>query len=136
MVDRLFERLLKRTRGLQQKTGEHGEGSDAGQEPPSRTGGDGGAPDRAGAARRPQVGQEQSELDVQVSKFDIARTAEVAEEARTLPWGYGKTRVTAMFVDADRLFTYWEVTDPAIAGARAGLGLAGRAPGSASACTT
>ena len=50
---------------------------------------------RAGAARRPQVGQEQSELDVQVSKFDIARTEEVAEEARTLPWGYGKTRVTA-----------------------------------------
>jgi uncharacterized protein len=82
-------------------------------------------PAHAGAAGRSQVGQEQIELDVQISKFDIARTEKAAEEVRDLPWGYGKNRATAMFIDADRLFTYWEVTDPAIEGARAGLGPGG-----------
>ena len=129
-VDRLLERLLESTRGLQQKAEQARERRDAGRLPASRASGQAGSqeslPARAGAhARYPEVGQEQSELDVQVSKFDTARAEEVAEEARTLPWSYGKTRATAMFVDADRLFIYWEVTDPAIEAARVGLGPGG-----------
>ena len=42
-----------------------------------------------------------------------------------IPWGYGYDRVTAMPVDPLRLYVYWEVTDNAIAAARAGLGPAG-----------
>jgi hypothetical protein len=102
-VDRLLQRLVK-GHDLEQKDGDQIEPDDAGP---------------------PGVGQERAALHVQVSKFDIARTEEVAEEARNLPWGYGRTRATAMFVDADRLFTYWEVTDPAIEDARAQLGPGG-----------
>jgi hypothetical protein len=42
-----------------------------------------------------------------------------------LPWSYGEDRVTAMVIDPDRLFVYFEVTDPAIERARAALGAAG-----------
>ena len=34
-----------------------------------------------------------------------------------------------MVVDPERLFVYWEVTDDAVAAARAGLGQAGGTPG-------
>ena len=46
---------------------------------------------------------------------------------KDIPWGYGYDRVTAMAVDPARLYVYWEVTDSAIAAARAGLGAGGRA---------
>jgi hypothetical protein len=42
-----------------------------------------------------------------------------------IPWSYGRDRVTAMPVDADRLYVYWEVTDEAVGRARAGLGPGG-----------
>ena len=42
-----------------------------------------------------------------------------------IPWGYGYDRVTAMVIDPERLYVYWEVTDDAVAAARAGLGPAG-----------
>jgi hypothetical protein len=42
-----------------------------------------------------------------------------------IPWSYGRDRVTAMPVDPDRLYVYWEVTDEAMAAARAGLGQGG-----------
>ena len=50
-----------------------------------------------------------------------------AEAGRSehIPWGYGQDRVTAMVVDPDRLYVYWEVTDEAIARARAALGAGG-----------
>ena len=57
-------------------------------------------------------------------KFDL-RLGEDEPEAEDIPWGYGQDRVTAMVVDPDRLYVYWEVTDEAIARARAGLGAAG-----------
>jgi hypothetical protein len=124
-VDHLLERVLKGVRGEPAETVRE-QAEDEGLDRDSSRRGD--ARERASArtaADQVEVGQERSELDVQVSKFDIARSAEVAAEARTLPWGYGKSRATAMFVDADRLFTYWEVTDPAIEEARAGLGPGG-----------
>ena len=46
--------------------------------------------------------------------------------AEDIPWGYGQDRVTAMVVDPDRLYVYWEVTDEALERARAGLGPGGR----------
>jgi hypothetical protein len=42
-----------------------------------------------------------------------------------IPWGYDQDRVTAMAVDPEGLFVYWEVTDAAIERARAGLGPGG-----------
>jgi hypothetical protein len=57
-------------------------------------------------------------------KFDLG--AAVPEPMpEHIPWGYGQDRVTAMVVDPDRLYVYWEVTDEAIARARAGLGADG-----------
>jgi hypothetical protein len=40
-----------------------------------------------------------------------------------IPWGYGRNRVTAMAVDPYRAFVYWELTDEAIEGGRAELGV-------------
>jgi len=59
-------------------------------------------------------------------KFDLGRPAETRTETEHIPWGYGQDRVTAMVVDPDRLYVYWEVTDEAIERARGGLGPAGR----------
>ena len=54
------------------------------------------------------------------------RSADLARStAKEIPWGYGHDRVTAMPVDPDRLFAYWEVLDESIARARAQLGRGG-----------
>jgi hypothetical protein len=59
------------------------------------------------------------------SKFDLGPGTEHAEPQRNIPWGYGQDRVTAMVVDPERMFVYWEVTDDAIARARRELGRGG-----------
>ena len=60
-------------------------------------------------------------------KFEVHPSA-VAKEAATppkdIPWGYGKDRVSAMPVDPDRLFVYWEVTEDGLDRARKTLGAA------------
>src|SRR6266566_2469940 len=43
-----------------------------------------------------------------------------------IPWGYGRDRLTAMVVDPNRLYLYWELTDHAIDKAREGLGPGGK----------
>jgi hypothetical protein len=43
-----------------------------------------------------------------------------------IPWGYGHDRLTAMVVDPNRLYVYWEATDQAIEKARQGLGAGGK----------
>src|SRR5579872_1480110 len=58
-------------------------------------------------------------------KFDLGPDAEEPPMPRNIPWGYGHDRVTAMVVDPDRLFVYWEVTDEAMARARRELGKGG-----------
>ena len=58
-------------------------------------------------------------------KFDLGPTRETEAMPQDIPWGYGQDRVTAMVIDPDRLYVYWEVTDDAITAARAGLGPAG-----------
>jgi len=60
-------------------------------------------------------------------KFDLGLTPdETREQDRNIPWGYGQDRVTAMAVDPEQLYVYWEVTDEALERARAGLGAGGR----------
>src|SRR5262249_36064203 len=59
-------------------------------------------------------------------KFDLGPTTEEAvDTAPRIPWGYGQDHVTAMVVDPERLYIYWEVTDEAIERARTGLGPGG-----------
>jgi len=43
----------------------------------------------------------------------------------TIPWSYGLDRITAMAIDPDRLYAWWEVTDAAIERARQALGPGG-----------
>ena len=59
-------------------------------------------------------------------KFDLGLPPTAAPETPTIPWSYGRDRVTAMVVDPERLYVYWEATDDAIGRARAGLDAAGR----------
>ena len=59
-------------------------------------------------------------------KFDLGLTSDEGGEAEHIPWGHGETRVTAMVVDPERLYVYWEATDEAIERARAELGSRGR----------
>ena len=58
-------------------------------------------------------------------KFDLGLPATRELVPDTIPWGYGLDRVTAMVIDPERLFVYWEVTDAAIERARQGLGAGG-----------
>jgi hypothetical protein len=57
-------------------------------------------------------------------KYQMGRTEPEAVPDH-IPWGYGLDRVTAMVVDPDYLYAYWEVTTEAIDQARAKLGAAG-----------
>lgn len=47
---------------------------------------------------------------------------QLVESPREIPWGYGKDRVTAMPIDPERLYVYWEVVEESIARARKQLG--------------
>ena len=58
-------------------------------------------------------------------KFDLGPAVEAAPMPQNIPWGYGYDRVTAMVVDPERLYVYWELTDDAVAAARATLGRGG-----------
>ncbi len=59
----------------------------------------------------------------QAPDVDPARIRALAEAH--IPWSYGRDRVSALPVDPEMLYAYWEVTDEAVARARAGLGPAG-----------
>jgi hypothetical protein len=59
-------------------------------------------------------------------ELDPGRPTRTPGEAEHIPWAYGQDRVTAMVVDPERLYVYWEVTDEAIERARSGLGAGGR----------
>ena len=77
-----------------------------------------------GEARTGKSGEAGEPPDV-ARKFDLGRPAEHAVAPEHIPWSYGQDRVTAMPIDPDRLYAYWEVTDDAITRARAGLGPGG-----------
>jgi hypothetical protein len=58
-------------------------------------------------------------------KFDLGPKVDTEPMPQNIPWGYGVDRVTAMVVDPERLYVYWEVTDDSVATARAALGPGG-----------
>lgn len=61
-----------------------------------------------------------------VAKLDLGPAAHAGERpVAHIPWSYGADRVTAAAIDPDRLFIWWELTDPAIERARARLGPGG-----------
>jgi len=59
------------------------------------------------------------------AKLDLGPAGKAEKPVEHIPWGYGQDRVVAAAVDPDRLFVYWEVTDPAIDRTRAALGPGG-----------
>jgi hypothetical protein len=65
--------------------------------------------------------QEALRAKFELGPHEWTRTLDARERAQTIPWGYGRDMVTAMAVDPERLFAYWEVTDEAIVRARAHL---------------
>jgi hypothetical protein len=58
-------------------------------------------------------------------KYELGR-AEPGVVPEHIPWGYAQDRVTAMVVDPDYLYAYWEVTADAIEQARTKLGAGGK----------
>ena len=58
------------------------------------------------------------------AKFELGRPVE-PPAAKFVPWGYSQDRISAMAVDPDRLFLYWELRDESIAALRARLGKGG-----------
>jgi len=73
-------------------------------------------------------------LDNAVLRIDKGRVtppSDADQEPRAprpehIPWGYGHDRITAMVVDPNRLYVYWELTDQAIETVRPGLGAGGK----------
>jgi hypothetical protein len=59
-------------------------------------------------------------------KFDLGPDTQEEPTPHHIPWSYGQNRVTAMVVDPDKMFVYWECTDSAIDSARRGLGPTGQ----------
>ena len=78
----------------------------------------------ANRARSTAEAAEALEADVAASKFDLGPEVKEPREAH-IPWGYAHDRITAMAIDPDRLYCYWEVTDDAIEAARERLGPGG-----------
>jgi len=62
-----------------------------------------------------------------MAKLDLGPAGRGEEPVEHIPWSYGVDRVTAAALDPDKLYVYWEVTDPAIERARAALGPGGPA---------
>jgi len=82
----------------------------------------------------PRQPTEGLDLDNAVLRIDKGRVAppSAADEqvpivhAEHIPWGYGRDRITAMVVDPNRFYVYWELTEPSIEKARLGLGAGGK----------
>jgi hypothetical protein len=55
-------------------------------------------------------------------KFDLGPDSHEEPTPHNIPWSYGQNRVTAMVVDPEKMFVYWECTDSAIDSARRALG--------------
>ncbi len=101
------------------------EGSAKQAEPPEAPRGE--ARTAAAEAREPgRTNEPDAEPDpAATAKLAIGPAAAAREKPAQIPWSYGADRLTASAIDPDRLFVYWEVTDPAIERARASLGAGG-----------
>jgi hypothetical protein len=73
-------------------------------------------------------------LDNPVLRIDHGRVTPPSDDDQeprrvhdeNIPWGYGHDRITTMAIDPNRLYIYWELTDPAIDKARQALGTGAR----------
>ena len=74
----------------------------------------------------PPEGSTESGLAPFPEKFDLGPDSQEEPTPHHIPWSYGQNRVTAMVVDPEQMFAYWECTDGAIEAARRGLGRGGR----------
>ncbi len=79
------------------------------------------AKERAGRSRADFEAHKYSLTDRETSATEPREAA----PPRTIPSAYGRDRVTALAVDPERLYVYWEVTDEASERSRAGLGPGG-----------
>jgi hypothetical protein len=73
----------------------------------------------------PGTGAADDDTALTFHKFDLGPGAEERPAPQHIPWGYNQDRVTAMFVDPEKLYAYWEVTDSAMEVARRALGPGG-----------
>lgn len=123
LVDRLWQAwqdLLARVRGP------------VSSQPPTQTGrsvnGTGAAAKGVGPADAKRENEDEPGEPVAPIAHKFERHPSVVKETapppKDIPWGYGKDRVTAMPVDPDRLFVYWEVTEDSLERARKTLGAA------------
>jgi hypothetical protein len=81
--------------------------------------------------RRPTEALALDNAVLRIEKGRVSPPSAADDEPRAprpehIPWGYGHDRVTAMVVDPNRLYVYWELTDQAIEKAREGLGKGGK----------
>jgi hypothetical protein len=76
-------------------------------------------------ALRTMAPSEPAESADHARKFDLGERGEEPRAVDNIPWSYGQDRVTAMVVDPDRLYVYWDATDDAIERTRQRLGANG-----------
>jgi hypothetical protein len=100
--------------------------------PSGRSQPDGSQPGSNGANDRDPTGDDappesstESGLAPFPEKFDLGPGSQEEPTPHHIPWSYGQNRVTAMVVDPEKMFAYWECTDAGIDNARRGLGQAG-----------
>jgi hypothetical protein len=86
-------------------------------------------PEHTAVAEPPAAGEIPKEPPnpAAAARLDLGHASPARPREEHIPWSYGQDRVTAMAVDPETLYVYWEVTDPAIERARAALGAAGEA---------
>ncbi|HEU4386033.1 MAG TPA: DUF4912 domain-containing protein [Anaeromyxobacteraceae bacterium] len=88
------------------------------------------APARKGSAPAqtepaPAQGGDPERDPTPLAKLDLGPAPRSEPPVEHIPWSYGLDRITAAAVDPDRLYAYWEVTDPSIERARVALGPGG-----------
>ena len=85
------------------------------------------APDPAEIAETPAVAVHKFDVGEGTTRGKPQDFAGLRAEAEShIPWSYGQNKVTALPVDPDRLFVYWEVTQAAVEQARGALGPGGK----------
>lgn len=118
----LAERMIPALRELSERAGSTASGQAPRAAATTRQPKRGASP--ANGGRTAAEAAQALEAEVAASKFDLGPEAKEPREAH-IPWGYAHDRITAMAIDPDRLYCYWEVTDDAIEATRQRLGPGG-----------
>ena len=96
------------------------------------------APPQATAAASPPAGAVPLERPspAAAARLDLGPGAGGTGREEHIPWSYGQDRITAMAVDPDTLYVYWEVADRPWSGREPRSGTRAAAPGSVCGSTT